>query len=950
MSFEYSFVDLWGFSAKPSLIMLVAIIVILIAFKKSNKQYSVQFCKQLKTITVRNELVMLGFVYLIIIGMYYFQNVFNFQDSVIASIANLYLNNESLFGILLLTSYLIGIFIIKLNAHVYLNLINRISLVVLNTSLFFTLSTQQIQLTWYNWIVVLVCLFASAVLLILRFDKTTSKPNKDEIKFFESIQKYDFLFNNNKKHAEKLKLIIELQKEESLCICVSGKWGSGKTSVINGAIDLMKSNQNCNSSNLYIRINTLEIDSFDGLFKYFYSNVKSYLHEQGVYTGVDSEYQKFITSCIGYLTSINISDLVSTNLFNNNEDYRDKKDKLNMLLSDVLGENKVVVVVDDIERCSTDKIKQFVFFVKEIATFSKCVSVFSTDYDILMKSFADENMDKDFFDKFFNYRINIAEIDTTEMIKYYEKSIIKDEKFNTILQFSVEDSIESIKEVFETSIQELEKNQNSKEGEESRKLINKKINTLKEEFNYPLTNPRKMAKIFHVYKSYLETIKKEYKTILLDSELQKYAKNIQLGKLLFLLSYIEICLPYSFNEIQNKGVYSYLNEIDEHIRNKGLYEDHWSLDEEESLFTSISIGLVVQESFIGLECNYQHFVAHKFIDNLINEHSELKNIVNGFTTQELEYYNAIENKNLDNYDEMELKHIVLCVVRDCCYKNIDKGKSYLKFIFSYLYSKNIALDFLFEHEFDYLITEDLCVMEIIYNTYFTKIDRIQASGDLLKKIERFSLGYGYRRFKISCDLLIFFKDVENKVIEHWRELFFTSRDSLEDKIKQFIKENNDIAPLSNKGDDTVNSLIFFTQFIEQMVADNGFAEYPDFKEHIARMNNSVNDIKFFLEIQKKLANTEEVNIKVQSPVQISQENINSWLEYFNNELSKNNLSDEFINNVSNFFQNVENNSSIHLNSDNIEKLHEFLSSYYIVRRDGVLYYRKVLYAKLTKNS
>lgn len=84
---------------------------------------------------------------------------------------------------------------------------------------------------------------------------------------------------------------------------------------------------------------------------------------------------------------------------------------------------KLIVIVDDIERCDRNTAREYLFLIKEVATMKGCISVFVTDYDMLNKVVSTEAVAKsanDFLNKFFNYRIDLRDEAPEDIFSFYD--------------------------------------------------------------------------------------------------------------------------------------------------------------------------------------------------------------------------------------------------------------------------------------------------------------------------------------------------------------------------------------------------------------------------------------------------------------------------------------------------------------------------------------------------
>ena len=95
--------------------------------------------------------------------------------------------------------------------------------------------------------------------------------NKD---IFRPVETYDQLLPQQQLIAEEIiSMICGNCAESSASICVSGEWGVGKTSVVNGAIDQLKrkdKDAGGKRKDECIYINAMELDTLSSLFDYFF--------------------------------------------------------------------------------------------------------------------------------------------------------------------------------------------------------------------------------------------------------------------------------------------------------------------------------------------------------------------------------------------------------------------------------------------------------------------------------------------------------------------------------------------------------------------------------------------------------------------------------------------------------------------------------------------------------
>ena len=192
--------------------------------------------------------------------------------------------------------------------------------------------TGEIDYTFWQNIIVIACGGVLIILfLILDIEVIQTIPNKAK-KFdlisYAPAQSVDDLFPQHKMQAEDVANIIKYSSCEPFSVCISGEWGVGKTSVIHGVVDMLKKEGTYD----FIYINALELDNKQAMTHYLFSQIKEKLKSRGAYVGIDSEFKDFISSSAGTLTSSSIGDFIHKKFFQENEDYRFQKRKLEKLL------------------------------------------------------------------------------------------------------------------------------------------------------------------------------------------------------------------------------------------------------------------------------------------------------------------------------------------------------------------------------------------------------------------------------------------------------------------------------------------------------------------------------------------------------------------------------------------------------------------------------------------
>ena len=77
---------------------------------------------------------------------------------------------------------------------------------------------------------------------------------------------------------------------------------------------------------------------------------------------------------------------------------------------------KIVIIIDDMDRCTKDTVKYAMKLFSEIMLLPKSIIIFVGDYWQLI---AEADLKKDFFDKYFTYNYNLCKISFEYLLDYY---------------------------------------------------------------------------------------------------------------------------------------------------------------------------------------------------------------------------------------------------------------------------------------------------------------------------------------------------------------------------------------------------------------------------------------------------------------------------------------------------------------------------------------------------
>ena len=398
-------------------------------------------------------------------------------------------------------------------------------------------------------------LFLSTVIGRIFLDKKSKKDTENEqaeseieMKFgHKPIDKYVLLFDNRKSQCDLVANIIKNKKiiSDGYSICISGEWGSGKTSFIEALLDNLKSDNQKNEEKVpysVIRINALELENINTLIEYYFKALKNILDEKGAYSGFKSEYKEMVNSFLKIASHDSIADYVTNKLYPQS-DYRKSIEELDKLIKDVMKNERIIVVVDDIDRCSDKKATETMFFVKEIATRSNCVSFFLVEYNKLKESKIIKEFGDGFVEKFFNRVVAINKADYTEILKRFHDQDFEDNMYKVLDYYN--HRIESAKVTL--------KNNTKSESYKSYEELLKEAEDDYKDIDSQLSNPRKLIKAHEHYKL-LKGIVEELKENVNENEYIKYLKKIEYQKQLVLISLLYGFHPDLYTDFECESI------------------------------------------------------------------------------------------------------------------------------------------------------------------------------------------------------------------------------------------------------------------------------------------------------------------------------------------------------------------------------------------------------------
>lgn len=356
--------------------------------------------------------------------------------------------------------------------------------------------------------------------------------------------------------------------EEQTAICLSAEWGSGKTFFVERLCEQL-------GEHPLLKINMLDMENIDQLFLYVYGQLSALLQRQGYYVGIGSELKRYVESFGEVMVGKSkLPELLSEQLVDQRTDYRTMKEHLARIFYGAFAAERLVVIVDDLERCETDKAREYLRLIKELSTLPRTVVLFLADYRKLL---SEKIISQEAANKFITEVLPLNEADCEEILgELGEKD-----------RMAMAGAIEAVRKSFERHEHLLQiramalENRNTASDEEKSKMEQERIKNglARQYFEQSMRNARKINMLCQQMSRRLQLIE-----LCLKDEPQ-YAKRVQASQQAFLISWVQTNLADEFMRMSQVGMEQYVREKlaepedIEHLALRIMADDVWIDDD-----------------------------------------------------------------------------------------------------------------------------------------------------------------------------------------------------------------------------------------------------------------------------------------------------------------------------------------------------------------------------------
>lgn len=297
------------------------------------------------------------------------------------------------------------------------------------------------------------------------------------IKTIEEEKKYGL---GRYKFAQSLgQSILSYDKTESLVIGISGEWGSGKTSIVNMALDYISLSKTDDKKPIIMKFNPWNFSDHNQLLEKFFNELNILLSKEPkiITAKLKSYFNRLIPPLliVSSLTSPNQTQafIDSARWIEEHptKDLETLKNELNKLLTK--NNRKILIIMEDIDRLNNSEINQIFQLVKLVANFSNTIYIMEFDRNIVKKA-----LEKNIPEKYsFQYIEKIVQV-------IFDVPKISDLELELILNTEIGKLIKNSSELFNKDRWEFYYQNGLKDLFKDIRSIKRYINNLK--FNFGL--------------------------------------------------------------------------------------------------------------------------------------------------------------------------------------------------------------------------------------------------------------------------------------------------------------------------------------------------------------------------------------------------------------------------------------------------------------------------------
>lgn len=290
------------------------------------------------------------------------------------------------------------------------------------------------------------------------------------------IQKRDEDALSRRNFSEYLaKSLMNYSDPDCLVVGLYGKWGHGKTSILNMIEDYYHSNKN--NSPIIVKFNPWYFSDQNQLFTQFFKALATTIKVSDTWKDGENIAEKLIAYSLCFTavapvfasspnapwlfalvasTFTSVSQALAAISRIKKQSIEDLKSAISEKLSK--HDRKIVVIIDDIDRLPASEIRQMFQLIKHVANFKNVVYLVAFDRDVVVRSLEDVQVGNgsEYLEKIIQVQFEIPSINEKSISKYLESKLDPiletcprhDEKYLSVLYyFSLRSMLVSLRRV-----------------------------------------------------------------------------------------------------------------------------------------------------------------------------------------------------------------------------------------------------------------------------------------------------------------------------------------------------------------------------------------------------------------------------------------------------------------------------------------------------------------------
>lgn len=328
-------------------------------------------------------------------------------------------NNDFIFSFVIIAFTIFGYYFYALIKYEYniISIVRQICMVAIVASLieYFCLRYREPRPNKAFLLCILVGIIFNVVFHYLLGEVRYDLPDNENEKGYKEkpvSTKKELLTSRQKQADYLLSEFRKISSDEPYAVLIDGKWGQGKTSLITAI-----KNEQCEFRFVYISVG-YSVNIKELLYD-IEKQIRNIFDELDFYCELSGNmHSYFKTMC--RLSAVTVDERIGKiyeAIIQDDETFESKKKDLNDFLDTfyVQTHKRIIVIIDDLERCHQDNIKDIFALLIETCNLHNCITLLVCDYKKLIETKA---VSEDYIDKYINRKYTLAYVSHSDV--YYQ--------------------------------------------------------------------------------------------------------------------------------------------------------------------------------------------------------------------------------------------------------------------------------------------------------------------------------------------------------------------------------------------------------------------------------------------------------------------------------------------------------------------------------------------------